>query len=201
MTSSFKKYSGNESVCRLVYVCTTFFFRSSNLGGGSLATGYCTGRGFAVNQHVHKYIVPRTSNLLQRLGDMRHNLSSLHDFMISESGRPHGKLRYLILVCFLPTPFVKRPTPFVTSQNVMATDDGAIPGESESTDGLIDQYRRYATSSALRIGGCSGKHMPKKWLQPLVLESETLLLLLAFLSARSMKSVLAVFDLSFETES
>lgn len=29
-------------------------------------------------------------------------------------------------------------------QNVMASDDGAIPGESESTDGLIDQYRRYA---------------------------------------------------------
>lgn len=27
-------------------------------------------------------------------------------------------------------------------QNVMATDDGAIPGESESTDGLIDQYKR-----------------------------------------------------------
>lgn len=27
-------------------------------------------------------------------------------------------------------------------QNVMAKDDGAIPGESESTDGLIDQYRR-----------------------------------------------------------
>lgn len=27
-------------------------------------------------------------------------------------------------------------------QNVMATDDGAIPGESESTDGLIEQYKR-----------------------------------------------------------
>lgn len=27
-------------------------------------------------------------------------------------------------------------------QNVMAKDDGAIPGESESTDGLVDQYRR-----------------------------------------------------------
>lgn len=26
----------------------------------------------------------------------------------------------------------------------MANDNGAIPGESESTDGLIDQYRRYA---------------------------------------------------------
>lgn len=36
------------------------------------------------------------------------------------------------------------PMPFVSSQNVMATDDGVIPGESESTDGLIDQYRRYA---------------------------------------------------------
>lgn len=29
-------------------------------------------------------------------------------------------------------------------QNVMGKDDGAIPGESESTDGLIDQYRRWA---------------------------------------------------------
>ncbi|CAM9637253.1 unnamed protein product [Pylaiella littoralis] len=28
-------------------------------------------------------------------------------------------------------------------KNVMASDDGAIPGESESTDGLIDQYRRH----------------------------------------------------------
>ncbi|CAN0161665.1 unnamed protein product [Scytosiphon promiscuus] len=28
-------------------------------------------------------------------------------------------------------------------KNVMANDDGAIPGESESTDGLIDQYRRH----------------------------------------------------------
>ncbi|CAM9145263.1 unnamed protein product, partial [Laminaria digitata] len=28
-------------------------------------------------------------------------------------------------------------------KNVMAKDDGAIPGESESTDGLIDQYRRH----------------------------------------------------------
>lgn len=35
--------------------------------------------------------------------------------------------------------------PVASSQNVMATDDGAIPGESESTDGLIDQYRRYTT--------------------------------------------------------
>ncbi|CAM9496117.1 unnamed protein product [Ectocarpus sp. 12 AP-2014] len=28
-------------------------------------------------------------------------------------------------------------------KNVMANDNGAIPGESESTDGLIDQYRRH----------------------------------------------------------
>lgn len=28
-------------------------------------------------------------------------------------------------------------------KNVMANDDGAIPGESESTDGLIEQYRRH----------------------------------------------------------
>ncbi|CAN0058605.1 unnamed protein product [Pylaiella littoralis] len=30
-------------------------------------------------------------------------------------------------------------------KNVMARDDGAIPGESESTDGLIDQYKRHRT--------------------------------------------------------
>lgn len=42
------------------------------------------------------------------------------------------KLLLGALRSFLPLP-----------QNVMANDDGAIPGESESTDGLIDQYRRY----------------------------------------------------------
>ncbi|CAN0144643.1 unnamed protein product [Scytosiphon promiscuus] len=30
-------------------------------------------------------------------------------------------------------------------KNVMATNDGAIPGESESTDGLIEQYKRHRT--------------------------------------------------------
>lgn len=40
-----------------------------------------------------------------------------------------------------PCPFPRRCIP---PQSVMAKDDGAIPGESESTDGLIDQYRRYA---------------------------------------------------------
>lgn len=39
----------------------------------------------------------------------------------------------------------------VLVQNVMANDDGAIPGESESTDGLIDQYRRYYTTAS-RLG-------------------------------------------------
>lgn len=34
--------------------------------------------------------------------------------------------------------------PIPLQQNVMAKDDGAIPGESESTDGLIEQYRRCA---------------------------------------------------------
>lgn len=41
-------------------------------------------------------------------------------------------------------------TPLIAVQNVMAKDDGAIPGESESTDGLIEQYRRCVTQ-VLRI--------------------------------------------------
>lgn len=32
----------------------------------------------------------------------------------------------------------------MSEQNVMAKDNGMIAGESESTDGLIEQYRRCA---------------------------------------------------------
>lgn len=47
-------------------------------------------------------------------------------------------------------PCCEPQTPLIAVQNVMAKDDGAIPGESESTDGLIEQYRRYVTQ-ILRI--------------------------------------------------
>lgn len=45
-------------------------------------------------------------------------------------------------------------------QNVMANDDGAIPGESESTDGLIDQYRRYNFCSFSDNGECTCRAIP-----------------------------------------
>ena len=50
----------------------------------------------------------------------------------------------------------------------MATDDGAIPGESESTDGLIDQYRRYYYCSLLVSGWLQQwkAHANKDKLQP-----------------------------------